>query len=57
MTRDGKTRQEGAQVDERELGISNRQKLIGEQEYFHMLLCDLRIYSGQTKGDCGKIVF
>ena len=40
-------------TEKRESDISSGWKLLVEPEYFHILLCELRISLDQTRGDCG----
>lgn len=53
MMGEDKKRQAG--TGERSVGHQKQTKMgFLDVEYFHTLLCKLRIYFGQTRGDCGK---
>lgn len=45
------------QNSEMELTISRDRKRHVEVEDFHILLCDLKVYFGQTRRDCGQVFF
>ena len=51
---DGRGRERHEAAERRVSDISNWWKQRVESEYFHILLCELRIYLDQTRSDCGN---